>query len=79
MRVDPGTSFREKLLDPDESFGVIVPGVFSYENSADLREAVENFRAYLAILLEWDRKERLEAEHPLGRKQREPGVDWESG
>jgi len=60
MGMNPGTSFREKLLDPDESFGVVVPGVFSYENGADLREAVKNFRAYLSILREWDRNERLE-------------------
>jgi len=35
------------------------PGVsILYANEEDMREAVENFRHYLAILQEWDRKEK---------------------
>lgn len=30
-----------------------------YENENDMRETVENFSAYLAILREWDSKERM--------------------
>ena len=75
MRVNPGTSFREKLLDPDGSFGVVVPSILSHENGADSREAVANFRAYLSILREWDRKECLETGNALGSDAKTASVD----
>ena len=77
MGMNPGTSFRGKLLDPDESFGVVVPTVFSYENETDLHEGVENFRAYLSILREWDQNERLDTENSSGQDGQVSVVDRE--
>jgi len=72
-----GTSFREKLLDPGDSLGVVVPTVLSYENETDLREALENFRAYLSILREWDQQEPLEREDLPGQDVQDSSIDWE--
>lgn len=35
-----------------------------YEDEDDMREAVENFRHYLAILQEWDEKEKAAQDGP---------------
>jgi hypothetical protein len=55
-----GVSFRKKLFTSDNSFGVAPPRILPYESEGDLREAVENFRAYLEILREWDCRDRLQ-------------------
>ena len=52
-------SFLGKLLTPKGLTGVHHATVLEYENEEDLREAVENFRAYLLILSQWDEKEKL--------------------
>lgn len=72
-----GTSFREKLLYPDDSLGVVVPIALPYENETDLREALANFRAYLSILREWNQNERLETENPSGQDEQVSVVDRE--
>jgi hypothetical protein len=35
-----------------------------YEDEEDMRKAVENFRHYLAILQEWDEKEKAAQDGP---------------
>jgi|LZCG01.1.fsa_nt_gb hypothetical protein len=52
--------FRRKLLPPNEPLRIQHPAALSYESEGDLREAVENFRAYLEILREWDCRDRLQ-------------------
>ena len=51
-------SFLGKLLVPEGSTNMPAT-VLEFENEEDLREAVENFQAYLSILREWDEKEKL--------------------
>lgn len=53
---DKASAFRRKLLDSISKDAR--PVDFPYENEDDLREAVENFRAYLMILQEWDKRDR---------------------
>ncbi len=50
-------------------------GVLPYESEEDLCEAAENFRAYLAILKEWDERERqrLDAKTPRWLVDLNPG------
>ncbi len=50
-------SFLGKLLTPKGLTGVHPATVLEYENDDELREAAENFQAYLLILREWDEKE----------------------
>ncbi len=45
----------------DERYDSKASTVFEYETEEDLREAANNFREVLAILMEWDEKERKKA------------------
>ena len=47
-------------------------GVLPYETEAELREAAKNFKAYLDILREWDRREKP---HPRRRSRTIDGHD----
>ena len=58
MMENKKAGFLEKLLVPEGSTSMPAT-VLEYENDDDLREAAENFRAYLSILREWDEKEKL--------------------
>ena len=51
-------SFLGKLLVPEGSTSTPAT-VLECGNEEERREAVENFRAYLSILCEWDEKEKL--------------------
>jgi hypothetical protein len=70
-----GVSFRKKLFTSDNSFGVAPPRILPYESEGDLREAVENFRAYLSILREWGRKERLDIYDLAEQGGQDPAID----
>ena len=64
---DQEATFRKKLLSaecvPEGALATALP----YAREMDLRETLENFRAYLSILREWDQKERLEASNSASR------------
>jgi len=51
-------SFLGKLLVSEGSTSMPAT-VLEYESEDELREAVENFRAFLSILRQWDEKEEL--------------------
>ena len=46
-----------------------------YRSKRDIREALDNFRAYVSILREWDRKERLETHDSVNRDRRDTAID----
>lgn len=58
--VDKTPDLMKKLLPDDGLPHGSTPRDLQRENETDLREALENFRAYLSILREWDQEERLE-------------------
>ena len=45
-----GVDFRKKLLASDDAFGCMTDN--------ELHGVLENFRAYLSILREWDKRDR---------------------
>jgi hypothetical protein len=74
---DQEATFRKKLLSaecvPEGALATALP----YANETDLRETLENFRAYLSILRKWDQNERLDTENSSGQDGQVSVVDRE--
>ena len=51
--------FQQQLFDEEDGTRTSARSISPRESDEDLREAAENFRAYLSILREWDEKEKL--------------------
>ena len=51
--------FQQQLFDDKDGTRTSACSISPRESDEDLREAAENFRAYLSILCEWDAKEKL--------------------
>lgn len=56
---DKTPGFMKKLLPGEELPQGSASRAIQRENEDELREAVENFRAYLSILRKWDEKENV--------------------
>ena len=74
-RIDQAVAFKRESLVATGTPSAHLLTFLPYRSKRDIDEALDNFRAYVSILREWDQKERLMTHDSVNQNRRESAID----